>query len=444
MHTFRRSQAVSTLSLAVLTAALAAPVSLARQEEPEEKPAAEAAQEAGRPAPGRVPAGTKTRPPRTGRFVGDHWTPYEPPSAESFPEGSTIHVIVPGDTLWDLSGSYLQDPYLWPQIWDVNQYITDSHWIYPGDPVLIPVMPTVIGEGGPPVPSDDEGVEPLLPAGPPAEAPETAAAPAPQLLPPAGPMLVPIADESDVECASYIVDRYEPPALAIHEREDPSRTVLGPGDIVFLNQGMSSNLVPGAEYTILTYEGVVPHPIFMEDVGDSVRPVGRLRVLAVQPKSATAQIVQACDAVEKGMRLVPYEEIPVPLATPGEFRRYGVQLDVKNAGYIVDSSPDKAAMGAGDIINVDLGADQGLQPGDVLTVFREFGGEIRFASTDSYIDNQQARAEKHRIEGTLDPTDYPQAILGQILILRTQKNTATAKVITSTKEMALGDRVALR
>ena len=72
-------------------------------------------------------------PPETLRLVGDHWTPYDPPSPESFPEGSTVHIIVPGDTLWALADHYLNDPYLWPQIWDVNQYITDSHWIYPGD-----------------------------------------------------------------------------------------------------------------------------------------------------------------------------------------------------------------------------------------------------------------------------------------------------------------------
>jgi hypothetical protein len=72
------------------------------------------------------------------------------------------------------------------------------------------------------------------------------------------------------------------------------------------------------------------------------------------------------------------------------------------------------------------------------------GGPIRFDSTDSYVDGLQARAERHRIEGTLRPEDYPQAMLGQLLILRTQKHTATAKVITSTREMNLGDRVASR
>jgi hypothetical protein len=445
MQNPRRFPALPALAAAAVAAVLAAPPGMAReQEEPKQAPTEAAAAAAPASGKDRATAHEKSshRPPRTGRFVGDHWTPYEPPAAESFPEGSTVHIIVKDDTLWDLSHTYLADPYLWPQIWDVNRYITDSHWIYPGDPVLIPPRPTVIGEGGPP--PVDEASGPLAGEDAARVTPELPASPAAPVTVPAGPALVPVADESDVECASYILDRYAAPELAIEEREDPSRTVLGTGDVVFLNQGLDSKLVTGDEYTILTYEGVVPHPIFSEDVGDSVRPVGRLKIIALQEKSATAQIVQACDAVEVGMALVPYEEVPVPITPPVDFRRYGVHIDPKSAGYIVDTDPDKAAVGTGDIVNVDLGTEKGVQPGDVLTVFREFGGPVRFDSTESYIDGQQARAERHRIEGTLQPEDYPQAMLGQLLILRTQKHTATAKVITATREMNLGDRVASR
>lgn len=42
------------------------------------------------------------------------------------------------DTIWDLSGKYLGDPYSWERIWAVNQHINDPHWIYPGDVLNIP------------------------------------------------------------------------------------------------------------------------------------------------------------------------------------------------------------------------------------------------------------------------------------------------------------------
>jgi len=77
-------------------------------------------------------------PPTEGKVVRGHWTPYEPPDPAAFPEDSRIHIIVVDDTLWDLAAEYLGDPWLWPQIWDQNRYVRDSHWIYPGDPLLIP------------------------------------------------------------------------------------------------------------------------------------------------------------------------------------------------------------------------------------------------------------------------------------------------------------------
>ena len=76
-------------------------------------------------------------PPEDLHLEQDHWTAWDPPS--EVPEGTQVYVVQPGDTLWDLAQSNFGDPYLWPQLWERNQYILDSHWIYPGDPLFMSV-----------------------------------------------------------------------------------------------------------------------------------------------------------------------------------------------------------------------------------------------------------------------------------------------------------------
>ncbi|MDT8340446.1 MAG: LysM peptidoglycan-binding domain-containing protein [Longimicrobiales bacterium] len=54
------------------------------------------------------------------------------------PEGGQ-HVVVVGNTLWDLAAHFYGDPFLWPRIYEANlDRIDDPHWIYPGQIFRIP------------------------------------------------------------------------------------------------------------------------------------------------------------------------------------------------------------------------------------------------------------------------------------------------------------------
>lgn len=58
-------------------------------------------------------------------------------ASSPLPADDTIHTVKKGDTLWDITRTYLETPWKWPLVWANNQDITNPHLIYPNDRVVI-------------------------------------------------------------------------------------------------------------------------------------------------------------------------------------------------------------------------------------------------------------------------------------------------------------------
>lgn len=90
---------------------------------------------------------------------------------QTLPDAPDRYVVVKGDTLWDISGRFLKDPWRWPEIWGLNKdQIKDPHWIYPGDAVIFDranmkllLQSRAVGEGNlsPRVRSESLDAEPI-------------------------------------------------------------------------------------------------------------------------------------------------------------------------------------------------------------------------------------------------------------------------------------------
>jgi len=363
------------------------------------------------PAPISADPASGHRPPSNLKLVGDHWTPWNPPEP-----GPSDYIIQKGDTLWDLAGQWLGDPYLWPQIWDKNRYILDSHWIYPGDPLVVPGKPTVVPPGGPPPAEGEEGE---VVEEPPAE--EVEEAEAEELPPP----LVPVGDPFDVDCSGYISTDHQYSELWVAGR-DTEREHVAQGNVIYLSKGRNQGIAPGSEWRVIRKARDVHHPVTGDTLGAFIVRLGKVRVLAVQDNTSTALITDSCSDVHMSDELVTWVEIPIPARSyMPPFDRYDVTPSGGPEGYVVAFKDDDNSLGwdrrgdmgvnvvgTGHVIYVDLGDEAGIEPGDVMTIFRPQG-------------------------------DLPRMNLGQTVVLTVEDGTSTTKVSYSVQEIHPGDRVEL-
>jgi hypothetical protein len=374
---------------------------------------AEAAAPSSAPARPRAAAATSSGPLTGPASVAPHWSRYLYPA--TIPEGALYHLVVRGDTLWDLSKRYLANAYLWPQLWHENGYIKDAHWIYPGDPILLPRLQVVAGQAGAGGENAPGGEGVLGADG--------------ELLPPdqvaagvtgstaRGQQLLPLTEPTAAQCAPYIPDSPESQDLKVvgHETGE-TRVTMATGEILYINRGTDAGVKPGDVFSIHRLFDAVSHPKRGRRIGQKVLSLGWARVILSEPNASSAVIVQACQDIHGGDYLLPFKPVPIPMiAVTAPADRLTPHTD-KAHGYVVDLDDRNDIASAGQFAIIDLGSGEGISPGTVLQVYR-----IEYPSV---------------------PT--PRNVIGDLAVLTVQERTATAKIIHSTTAIMVGDEIEVR
>jgi hypothetical protein len=234
-------------------------------------------------------------------------------------------------------------------------------------------------------------------------------------VPISGPL--PIGAEADVYCSGYLGDRDESfVGRIVNAEKERNQSMFMAGDVLYLDIGAESGVQAGMEFTIVRPDRLVNRWDSVRDtVGRIYMTPGRVRILCAQEKASVAEIVYSCNEVEVGDYVAPFEPIPVPLVR--RTRPQGI-CDTPNGkaiGHVVDTRDAVTPVGTGTVVFLDLGEQDGLNPGDFLTVFRP-----------------STRAAGLR------------TVLGEAAILTTRDKTSVAIITSMIDNMGVGDAVEIK
>ena len=364
----------------------------------------------------------------------NHWSAN---SAARGAEGYEVHTVKQGDTLWEVSKQYLKDPFLWPQIWEINSHVKNPHWIYPGDQILIKKM--VVMDETPaektPEPAKQPEAQALTRPAPPAP-PQPPVPPAPTpATPVTPPQPSPVATYSDMYCAGFFsAEPVQQRAVLVGGEESETKALFSDRDVVYLNQGTAAGIKAGDELQVVRLVrdfakwGTEFAPAkSAKRYGYYYQDVGRVRVLLAQEQAATAEIIFSCEEILVGDLLTTGESRTSPLQRPEiSFDKFAAPNN-NTSGRIFMSKEFRKLLGVGHIVYLDAGGKQNVQVGDYFRIVRHFDkSTISLFNRSDYTKNRKT-------------FDSVRKVIGQAVVLRTEPNVSTVLITHSTEAITVGD-----
>src|SRR5262249_30667114 len=327
-----------------------------------------------------------------------------------------VHSVVKGDTLWDLSQHYLGSPWYWPKVWSYNPEIANPHWIYPGNRVRF-------FRAGEEVPSEvDVAAEPL--------GGEEGVS---------SPDSINLEHEAGVRVAGKIGYRAQPGIRVTHQGFLTAKQLEQSGfidssfaetqmlsypDTVYIKFPRGAPVKHGEKYVVFRTAAELVHPATRRRYGYLTHILGTVRVVKSSGELVTAQLnPDTWDEVHRGDRIGPAGEQLKEVIQPRPNDR---QLKGYVIGVLV---PFLTTLGEHNVVVVDKGRADGVQPGNTFTVVRQQDPISRTACLNP------ARVKNKRL---------PLEAVGSCIAIDV-KDVATMCLLTrSLREIVYGDRVEMR
>ncbi|MBJ6136315.1 LysM peptidoglycan-binding domain-containing protein [Marinobacter litoralis] len=317
------------------------------------------------------------------------WVQAQPEFKADHPERYTV---VKGDTLWDISGRFLNNPWYWPEIWHVNPQVANPHLIYPGDRLAL-----VYIDGKPritKVASGDVKLSPQIRS----EAIDT-----------------PIPAIPLDAIASFLTDtRIVSPeeingAPYVLEGED-GRIITGAGDKIY-----ARGEKPADRVGVFRRSQEFVDPDTGEFLGLEARSIARGNVAAENGDVLTVNLTRSSEEVRIGDRLLVSEDRRLTT----NFMPSSPDEQIEGKMISVDGGVNQ--IGQYNVVAINRGAREGMKAGNVLAVMKA-GNRVRDPITGETIELPSERA-------------------GLLMVFQVYEKMSYGLVLKATRSLSVGDKV---
>jgi hypothetical protein len=314
------------------------------------------------------------------------------------PNAPDQHLVVKGDTLWDISGKFLQHAWCWPQVWGMNRdEIRNPHWIYPGQIVYFDRAAGRLRLGRPTGSTASVRLSPQV-------------------------RISSLDNDAIRSILPSVIEPYLSQPLIIEEDEfkGTPRIVATQEGHVFLGKDdrayVRGDLKGATEFQVFRPGKPLKDPVTAKVIGYEAAYLGDVRVTRTGKTADEADTVVVASSREEmgvGDRLVPQPPQQIINYVPHPPQRL---VDAR----IVSVYGGVTQAGQSQIVTVNRGAEDGLDVGAVLELSR-FGGTIKDVTDDK------------------KPVRLPDEQYGDLFIFRVFKHIAYGLVMQVKNPVQIGD-----
>jgi hypothetical protein len=261
------------------------------------------------------------------------------------------HIVVRGDTLWGISGKFLQQPWRWPEIWQMNKAdIKNPHWIYPGDIIIL----------------DRSGATPRLRIGKAIRSGKSGATSngrvQPKIYSEALSQVIPSIPPNIIEAflsQPLIIEKGEDESAATIVASQEDRIFMGNGDTAYVSGIPDASVV---KWNIFRRGKPLLDPDTKEVIAHEAFFLGNAE-LKKPGEPATVNIRVAKEEIGRGDRLLPMPPADIIAYAP---HRPEMEVD----GKVMSIYGGVNEGGRGSVITINRGRNDGIELGHVVALFR--------------------------------------------------------------------------